>query len=195
MFWIHGGGFVGGTSAEDKYDPRDLMKRGLDLDEPFVFVSIKCVPISLSLLLARLPSGPDAPNSILSSHSYRLGAFGFTSSPPEPAAPPTAPHIPTRAPSELDLNVGLKDQLLALKWVQANIEQFGGDKSKVTMVGHSAGAMSVGLHQLYSSGMGLFRAGASRRPSPSPPARFARAVADDGQRLLAAFMLSGAPTS
>ncbi|GAA5850567.1 hypothetical protein JCM9279_007545 [Rhodotorula babjevae] len=140
MFWIHGGGFVGGTSAEDKYDPRDLMKRGLDLDEPFVFVSI----------------------------NYRLGAFGFTSSPPEPAAPPTAPHIPTRAPSELDLNVGLKDQLLALKWVQSNIEQFGGDKTKVTMVGHSAGAMSVGLHQLYSSGMGLFRA---------------------------AFMLSGAPTS
>ena len=151
MFWIHGGGFVGGTSAEDKYDPRDLMKRGLDVDEPFVFVSIKCVPISLSLLLARLPSGPDAPNSILSSHSYRLGAFGFTSSPPEPAAPPTAPHIPTRAPSELDLNVGLKDQLLALKWVQANIEQFGGDKKKVTMVGHSAGAMSVGLHQSFSS--------------------------------------------
>ncbi|BGP36850.1 hypothetical protein JCM10449v2_000752 [Rhodotorula kratochvilovae] len=140
MFWIHGGGFVGGTSAEDKYNPRDLMHRAIDLDQPFVFVSI----------------------------NYRLGAFGFTASPPEPAAPPTAPHIPMRAPTDLDLNVGFKDQLAALRWVQEHIAQFGGDKTKVTMVGHSAGAMSVGMHQLYSSGEGLFRG---------------------------AFMLSGAPTS
>ncbi|BGP12869.1 hypothetical protein JCM10213v2_000786 [Rhodosporidiobolus nylandii] len=140
MLWIHGGGFVGGSSSEAKYNPRELMHRAVDMEEEMVFVSI----------------------------NYRLGPLGFTASPPEPAAEPIAPHIPMRAPTDLDLNVGFKDQLLALRWVHEYIERFGGDPGKVTLVGHSAGAMSVGLHQLYSDQEGLFRG---------------------------AFMLSGAPTS
>ncbi len=31
------------------------------------------------------------------------------------------------------LNLGLKDQVTALQWIQANIESFGGDKSKVSL--------------------------------------------------------------
>lgn len=58
MFWIHGGGFIGGTSAEDKYDPRDLMKRGIDLELPFVFVSIKCVPPPFSASMAEADAPP-----------------------------------------------------------------------------------------------------------------------------------------
>ncbi|GAA6035248.1 hypothetical protein JCM8097_006439, partial [Rhodosporidiobolus ruineniae] len=129
MLWIHGGGFVGGSSSEAKYNPRELMHRAMDLEREMVFVSI----------------------------NYRLGALGFTASPPEPAPPPTAPHIPMRVPSDLDLNVGLKDQILALRWVKEYIDRFGGDPGKVTLVGHSAGAISVGLHQLYSDQEGLFR--------------------------------------
>ncbi|GGI91105.1 carboxylesterase family protein [Legionella impletisoli] len=64
--------------------------------------------------------------------NYRLGALGFLRY--------------QKNKSQIDGNFALLDQLEALKWVNQNIERFGGDPNQVTIFGESAGAMSVGTH-------------------------------------------------
>ncbi|KAG8160572.1 hypothetical protein KVR01_010108 [Diaporthe batatas] len=64
--------------------------------------------------------------------NYRVGALGFPSS--------------TVAEREGALNLGLRDQRLLFEWVRQNIGQFGGDESRVTLMGMSAGAHSIGYH-------------------------------------------------
>lgn len=66
--------------------------------------------------------------------NYRVGALGFPSS--------------TTAEREGALNLGLRDQRLLFEWVRQNIGQFGGDASRVTLMGMSAGAHSVSLSLL-----------------------------------------------
>lgn len=44
-------------------------------------------------------------------------------------------------------NLGLKDQLFALKWVHKNIHLFGGDKNSITVMGNSAGAIAAAYLQ------------------------------------------------
>lgn len=66
--------------------------------------------------------------------NYRLGELGFFAHPAlTKAAGPDAPLY----------NYGLMDQIAALQWVQRNIAAFGGDPANVTVLGESAGAMSV----------------------------------------------------
>lgn len=57
--------------------------------------------------------------------------------------------------------MGLKDQSLALKWISENIKFFGGDPKRVTIVGCSAGAVSVHYHYLSPMSAGLFQNGIS----------------------------------
>lgn len=69
---------------------------------------------------------------VLVTINYRLGPFGFM-----------CLDIP-----EISGNQGLKDTLMALRWVQEHIEVFGGDPNNVTIGGNSAGGMASDYHML-----------------------------------------------
>ncbi|KAF2641769.1 lipase 3 precursor [Massarina eburnea CBS 473.64] len=78
--------------------------------------------------------------------NYRMAAFGFLNS--------------IQVATNGTQNIGLLDQRLALQWVNKHISSFGGNPSKVTIWGESAGAYSVGDHINAYGGNndGLFRA-------------------------------------
>lgn len=76
---------------------------------------------------------------------YRLGPLGFL----------CLPELKDEAGRTG--NYGLYDQLCALKWVRDNIAAFGGDPDAITIMGQSAGAMSVQQHCLSPITKGLFR--------------------------------------
>ncbi|CAG9859839.1 unnamed protein product [Phyllotreta striolata] len=69
---------------------------------------------------------------VVVSFNYRLGPFGFLAT-DDGVIPPS---------------VGMEDQIFAMKWVQRNIQQFGGDRNHVTIQGESAGSAAVGQHLL-----------------------------------------------
>ncbi|XP_075748499.1 acetylcholinesterase-1-like [Rhipicephalus microplus] len=79
-------------------------------------------------------------NTLFVSLNYRVYFYGFLSA-ERPALPG---------------NMGLWDQLMALKWVNRNIRRLGGNERDVTLSGHSAGAIAAGLHALSPQSRGLF---------------------------------------
>ena len=76
---------------------------------------------------------------VLVSFNYRLGIEGFLK----------IKGVPT--------NIGIRDQIAALHWVQDNIAAFGGDAANVTVFGESAGAISVGVLLTSPATKGLFK--------------------------------------
>jgi len=104
LVWIHGGGFVEGSSANPWYEGSAFARRGL-------------VVVSLN---------------------YRFGAEGFLEL--------------EGAPS----NRGLLDWIAALRWVRDEIGAFGGDPSRVTVMGQSAGGMAVSALLGAPDARGLF---------------------------------------
>ncbi|TEB32792.1 triacylglycerol lipase 3 [Coprinellus micaceus] len=94
--------------------------------------------------------------------NYRLGPLGYP--------------LGQEAHDKRALNLGLHDQTAALEWVQANIHLFGGDKTKITIFGESAGAMMTGVQflnpQLGKLARGaIFESGQANGPATFPAAR------------------------
>ncbi|MGD8824168.1 MAG: carboxylesterase/lipase family protein [Myxococcales bacterium] len=99
---------------------------------------------------------------VVVSMNYRLGQLGFLAH----AA------LSDESADGASGNYGLMDQTAALRWVQRNIEAFGGDPSNVTIFGESAGAFSVCSHLASPQSSGLFHkaismSGSCERPWPT----------------------------
>lgn len=77
---------------------------------------------------------------------YRLGPLGFLAH----------PELSRESPVHSSGNYGLMDQVAALGWIQRNIAGFGGDASRVTVFGQSAGAMAASLLMASPRSAGLF---------------------------------------
>lgn len=108
---------------------------------------------------------------VMVSINYRLGIFGFLSLENDDAPG----------------NLGLWDQRMALVWVRNNIAYFGGDPEKVTIMGQSAGSMSVNYHLLSPQSQGLFHraimisgtALSTFTKSNQPPKFYAKGIAEE----------------
>ena len=87
------------------------------------------------------------PQVVFVSINYRLGLLGFLD----------LSSLPDGKAFARSGNLGLLDQVEALRWVRRNIAAFGGDPDNVTVMGHSAGAGSVSLLTCIDEAQGLFR--------------------------------------
>lgn len=88
--------------------------------------------------------GPDLlvrENVIVVTINYRLSSLGFLST----------------ADKNAQGNYGLKDMVMALRWVKKNIARFGGNPDQVTVFGQSAGSVAIHLLLLSNMSRGLFK--------------------------------------
>ncbi len=95
--------------------------------------------------------------------NHRLNIFGFFAH----------PELSAEAPYKASGNYGLLDQHATLEWVKKNIAAFGGDPSKVTIAGESAGSISVSAQMTSPLSKGLIagaigESGAGIRPTLAP---------------------------
>lgn len=116
------------------------------------------------------------PDVIIVSVAYRLGVLGYIH----------LSHLPDGKDYPDAQNLGLMDQLMALKWVHENIAGFGGDPNNVTIMGESAGGGSVtqlalvdGSHQYFNKVISL-----SGTPGLSRSTEAAIACTDDLMEVL-----------
>ena len=82
---------------------------------------------------------------ILVAVNYRVGVFGYMT------------HEEIRKREGRDGNFGLDDILLSIRWVKAHIASFGGDPENITVMGQSAGAVSLQYLCLSKKAAGLFK--------------------------------------
>ena len=95
---------------------------------------------------------------VLVTINYRLGALGFMAH----------PDLSAESPHGSSGNYAILDQIEALKWVQDNISNFGGDPENVTIFGESAGGTSVYLLTATPLSKGLFHRAILQSPWLDP---------------------------
>ena len=113
------------------------------------------------------------PDVIIVSVAYRIGVFGFF-------------HLSHLSDGNdyLDAqNLGLMDQMMALKWVHENIAYFGGDPDNVTIWGESAGAASCTLLPLIEGSQKYFKRVIAQSGSPTQTRSQQEAIACTDQML------------
>ncbi len=96
------------------------------------------------------------PDVIFVSIEYRLSVFGFLH----------LSHLPDGGDYPDAQNLGMMDQVMALKWVHENIAAFGGDPDNVTIIGQSAGGGSVTLLPLIEGTHAYFKRVIAQSGSP-----------------------------
>jgi para-nitrobenzyl esterase len=84
---------------------------------------------------------------VLVTFNYRLGVFGFL----------VHPDLTAESTHHSSGNYGILDQIAALQWVQRNITAFGGDPTRVTVFGESAGSTAINILQASPLAKGLFQ--------------------------------------
>jgi para-nitrobenzyl esterase len=94
---------------------------------------------------------------VLVTFNYRLGLFGFLAH----------PELSAESADGVSGNYGLLDQIAALQWVRDNIANFGGDPSRVTVFGESAGGEAVLNLMTSPRARGLFHQAIAQSPSDS----------------------------
>lgn len=93
--------------------------------------------------------------------AYRVGQMGFFSH----------PELTAESGYNASGNYGILDQIAGLKWIQDNIAAFGGDPSKVTIFGESAGGISVSMLCASPLAKGLFSGAISQSGGSFGPTR------------------------
>ena len=106
------------------------------------------------------------PDVIVVSIAYRLGVLGFLH----------LSHLEDGADYPDAQNLGLMDQIAALKWIHENIASFGGDPDNVTIFGESAGAGSVSLLPLVEGSHQYFKRIIAESGSPAMTRSTAQAI-------------------
>lgn len=103
--------------------------------------------------------------------AYRVGVLGFLAH----------PGLTAESPHHSSGNYGLLDQVAALQWIKRNIGAFGGDPGKVTIMGQSAGSVSVALLQIDPLAKGLFQRAVGMSGAPFGEMLAPRPLADAEQ--------------
>ena len=154
LFWIHGGNFYQGYGGGILYDGSHFAR-----DHDVLVVSINYRLGALGFLYTgddnrTQASAPSNSVRTLAVSSHYLTIFCHQTN----TNACTASICASLECSQFTGNFGLRDQRMAMRWVQDNIAAFGGDPARVTLFGQSAGGASVGAHLVMPASAGLFHA-------------------------------------